>query len=80
MGASVSDFARPGRQVLCTHGDSATTPSAIGAVLMVMIYAGGHLSGGHSTPQSLAVRFGDGLRCVMVAYGRAVRCRAARLP
>ena len=29
---------------------SALAPLAIGAVLMVMIYAGGHLSGGHYNP------------------------------
>ena len=29
---------------------SALTPLAIGSVLMVMIYAGGHLSGGHYNP------------------------------
>jgi aquaporin Z len=31
-------------------GHSALAPLAIGAVLMVMIYAGGHLSGGHYNP------------------------------
>src|SRR5690348_1850334 len=29
---------------------SALAPVAIGAVLMVMIYAGGHISGGHYNP------------------------------
>jgi aquaporin Z len=31
-------------------GGSALAPLAIGAVLMVMVYAGGHLSGGHYNP------------------------------
>lgn len=31
-------------------GDSPLAPLAIGAVLMVMVYAGGHLSGGHYNP------------------------------
>ena len=32
------------------HAGSALAPLAIGAVLMVMVYAGGHISGGHYNP------------------------------
>ena len=32
------------------RGGSALAPLAIGAVLMVMVYAGGHISGGHYNP------------------------------
>jgi aquaporin Z len=32
------------------HGAGALAPLAIGAVLMVMIFAGGHISGGHFNP------------------------------
>jgi aquaporin Z len=34
----------------CGLSGSAFTPLAAGAVLMVMIYAGGHISGGHYNP------------------------------
>lgn len=40
-------------------GDGAIPPLAIGSVLMVMIYAGGHISGGHYNP---AVTLGVWLR------------------
>jgi aquaporin Z len=33
-----------------THGAGALAPLAIGAVLMVMVFAGGHISGGHYNP------------------------------
>ena len=33
-----------------TPGDGVVPPLAIGAALMVMVYAGGHLSGGHYNP------------------------------
>lgn len=36
--------------VTCALGGSTFTPLAAGAVLMVMIYAGGHISGGHYNP------------------------------
>ena len=32
------------------HGAGALAPLAIGAVLMVMVFAGGHISGGHYNP------------------------------
>lgn len=35
---------------MCVLGGVALTPLAAGAVLMVMIYAGGHISGGHYNP------------------------------
>src|SRR5687768_1334893 len=50
--------------------DSALAPVGIGAVLMVMIYAGGHLSGGHYNPAvtlAVLVRRRIGLRDA-VAY------------
>lgn len=34
----------------CAFSDSAFTPLAAGAALMVMVYAGGHISGGHYNP------------------------------
>ncbi|MGH3943216.1 MAG: aquaporin, partial [Pseudonocardiaceae bacterium] len=34
----------------CVIGEVAVAPLAIGAVLMVMVYAGGHISGGHYNP------------------------------
>jgi aquaporin Z len=34
----------------CVRSGSVLAPLAIGAVLMVMIYAGGHISGGHYNP------------------------------
>jgi glycerol uptake facilitator-like aquaporin len=34
----------------CRSSRSSLDPLAIGTVLMVMIYAGGHLSGGHYNP------------------------------
>lgn len=33
-----------------THGAGALAPLAIGSVLMVMVFAGGHISGGHYNP------------------------------
>src|SRR5579859_5435454 len=32
------------------HGTGVIAPLAIGSILMVMIYAGGHISGGHYNP------------------------------
>ena len=52
---------------------SALAPLAIGAVLMVMIYAGGHLSGGHYNPAvtlAALIRHRIGLRDAL-AYWRA---------
>src|ERR1700716_4191578 len=47
-------------------------PLAIGAVLMVMIYAGGHLSGGHYNPAvtlAVLVRRRIGLRDAVAYWG-----------
>ena len=41
------------------HGDGALAPLAIGSALMVMVFAGGHISGGHFNP---AVTLGVWLR------------------
>ena len=47
-------------------GHSALAPLAIGAALMVMIYAGGHLSGGHYNPAvTLAALIRHRSVCVM---------------
>jgi aquaporin Z len=46
-------------QVVIEPGAGAFAPLAIGAVLMVMVYAGGHISGGHYNP---AVTLGVFLR------------------
>lgn len=35
---------------LCVNGGVSQAPIAIGAALMIMVYAGGHLSGGHYNP------------------------------
>jgi aquaporin Z len=35
---------------LCIYGQSQFTPLAAGVMLMVMVYAGGHISGGHYNP------------------------------
>ena len=35
---------------LCVNQDVAATPIAIGASLMIMVFAGGHISGGHYNP------------------------------
>src|ERR1700750_885569 len=55
---------------------STLAPLAIGAALMVMVYAGGHISGGHYNPAvTLAVRLrrGIGLRDA-VAYWTVKLC------
>jgi aquaporin Z len=39
-----------GRMVLGANGGGDMAPLAIGSALMVMIYAGGHISGGHYNP------------------------------
>ena len=60
---------------------SAFTPLAAGTVLMVMVYAGGHISGGHYNPavtMAALVASPDRAgrcRCVL---GRAARCRRGR--
>src|ERR1700682_350518 len=41
------------------HGAGPLAPLAIGSALMVMVFAGGHISGGHFNP---AVTFGVWLR------------------
>jgi aquaporin Z len=46
-------------QVVLEPGAGAMAPLAIGSVLMVMVYAGGHISGGHYNP---AVTLGVWLR------------------
>jgi aquaporin Z len=46
-------------QVVLEPGAGALAPLAIGSVLMVMVYAGGHISGGHYNP---AVTLGVWLR------------------
>ena len=58
-------------------------PLAIGAVLMVMIYAGGHLSGGHYNPAvTLAVlvrrriRLGDAIGYWVVQFGAGLLASA----
>jgi aquaporin Z len=51
-------------QVVLEPGAGAFAPLAIGSVLMVMIYAGGHISGGHYNP---AVSLGVYLRGRMSA-------------
>jgi aquaporin Z len=41
---------------LCVVGESSLAPLAIGSALMIMVYMGGHISGGHYNPAvSLAV-------------------------
>jgi aquaporin Z len=52
-------------------GHSSLAPLAIGAVLMVMVYAGGHLSGGHYNPAvtlAVLVRGRIGLRDAAVYW------------
>lgn len=44
---------------LCVNGGAALAPLAIGATLMVMVYAGGRISGGHYNP---AVSLGAAVR------------------
>lgn len=44
---------------LCVNGDAALAPLAVGATLMVMVYAGGRISGGHYNP---AVSLGAAIR------------------
>ncbi|GAS86025.1 MIP/aquaporin family protein [Mycolicibacterium brisbanense] len=49
----------------CVRGGGVLAPLAIGAVLMVMVYAGGHISGGHYNPAvtlAVLVRRRIGLR------------------
>jgi aquaporin Z len=53
---------------LCVNQNVALAPVAIGAALMVMVYAGGHISGGHYNP---AVTFAAWLRGALPA-GRVV--------
>ena len=73
---------------LCVLGGTPMAPLAIGASLMVMVYMGGHVSGGHYNPAvSLAVLLrgaADGhfsllMRGSGVVWGRPVRmCHGAR--
>ena len=62
-------------------GAGALAPLAIGSVLMVMVFAGGHISGGHFNPAVSAAVFLRGrmaverVRCVR---GDAVRRRGDR--
>lgn len=39
-----------GCTVLAGHGDGVIPPLAIGSALMIMVYSGGHISGGHYNP------------------------------
>ena len=41
-------------------GAGALAPLAIGAVLMVMVFAGGHISGGHYSPAVSTAVLGRG--------------------
>src|SRR6195952_3976832 len=45
------------------HGAGPFAPLAIGAALMVMIFAGGHISGAHFNPAVTLAAFGRG-RCM----------------
>jgi aquaporin Z len=60
----------------CGFSHSAFTPLAAGAALMVMVYAGGHISGGHYNPAvTLAalwrrrIGFGDAVAYWIVQFG-----------
>src|ERR1700686_5198554 len=54
---------------------SSLAPLAIGAILMVMIYAGGHISGGHYNPAVTIAALTRG----RIAFGEAVGYWIAQL-
>jgi aquaporin Z len=58
-----------GMTVLEPGGAGPLAPLAIGSVLMVMVYAGGHISGGHYNPAVTLAAVGRGATTLQVAAG-----------
>jgi aquaporin Z len=58
-----------GMTVLEPGGAGPLAPLAIGSVLMVMVYAGGHISGGHYNPAVTLAAVGRGATTLQVAVG-----------
>jgi aquaporin Z len=58
-----------GMTVLDPGGAGPFAPLAIGSVLMVMVYAGGHISGGHYNPAVTLAAVGRGVTTLQVAVG-----------
>jgi len=75
-----------GMAVIAPGGAGDMAPIAIGAVLMVMVYAGGHISGAHYNPAVTAAVCGRG-KCApadvvpyMIAQSLAAVCAASLAP
>lgn len=58
-----------GMTVIEPGGAGALAPVAIGSVLMVMVYAGGHISGGHYNPAVTLAALGRGAISMQHAVG-----------